>query len=183
MDNTQDILALIPESYGPGATLPDAIQIRERLAVLDRQAIVVDTLLWMVDNKSWLHLCNFELLYSDEDNYVFIKEDDIAWGKDADPKIVAMGPSKIETIANYLGDSISNQTTETVKKVVLALNQIHFDISKALKALAPIAPTPPNGQTKEAWLGAHWAGYEAQLLQEATQEASSFPATPRRRRI
>ena len=181
MDKTQDILDLIPENYEPGANLPDAIQIRSRLAVLDRQAIVVDTLLWMAENKSWLPLCDFELNF--DDDYVFIKEDDIQWESGSDPSVVVLGATNIENIANYLGDSISGETTETVKKVVSALNQIHFDFSKALEALAPIAPTPPNGQSKEAWLGSHLAGYEAQQLQESTQEAGQSQTSPRRRSI
>jgi hypothetical protein len=169
MDPTKTILDLIPESYEPGATLPNSDSIRSRLSLLDRQCIVVDTLFWVVENKAWLGMCDFAL--DAQDDYVYVEGGEIAWSNDASSEIIKEGAQKIQDIADDLGSACSDNTNETIKKVVSAMNKIQWDPAKAFQALVPLAPVLTGGPDREHWLGAHLAHFEASRIQENTQDA------------
>lgn len=178
MDITKDILDLIPETYEPGAALPNSDSIRSRLGFLDRQYVVVDTLLWVMENKNWLSECNFKLSF--EGDYVYVKNDEIAWSRDTPEQLAEEREQKIQDIADDLGVAIYDLTGTTVENIVSAMNRIHWDPDKAFQALVPLVPTLSGGPSQEAWLGAHLAHFEATLIQESTPEASlTSPSRPR----
>lgn len=168
---------VIHANLEPGEQIPSRRQILQWLWCMEVQDLLVDVVIWTLENEGWLGHCRLRLRAEPQSRSV--KLGAMKWRGNVDQASSYAAARALPEICRRLTPSfVDKHTCDIQQAVISAMNASGWSPSRATQVLGELA-APSNPAEGAAWLGRHLREFEAETLRQRTKQAC-LPHEPRR---